>query len=98
MAHVQILDTIKDPGPKPDDPGDEPTGSSELRMIWFKKNREHSDWLVNSRRFQLAQKIKLIESMPIDKRTPVEDAVVILGMIVLAKEAGEPDIFRALGF
>jgi hypothetical protein len=61
MEHVQILDTIKNPGPKPEEPGDDPGHESGgARSKWLAKRHTMANWLRASRRFQLAEKAKII--------------------------------------
>lgn len=94
---MRILDSIKDPGPCPEVPGDkEPINPAE-RVKWRKQMWEYGDWLDKSRRFQLATKVKLLEEIPEEKRTLVESIVFIMAMDVLANDLqSETDIFKML--
>jgi hypothetical protein len=94
---VRILDSIRDPGPCPAIPAEEEPTHSVQREQWRSMVLKYGRWLDAKRRFALAEKVKLLEAIPEEKRTLVESIVFLMAMDLLANDLqAEQDIFSFL--
>ena len=94
---VRILDSIKDPGPCPEIPSVEEPKDSVARQMWLTQGRIYGRWLDQSRRFQLATKVRELEAIPEAKRTLVESIVFLIAMDLLANDLqADNDVFSML--
>lgn len=98
---VNIFEQIKDPGPQPEWPGDEPITDKpmdEARRVWHTRTREYGEWYKKNRRYQLALQAILIEKIPSADRTPVEEAVLLTAATVLENDVmAEGGLLAMLG-
>lgn len=93
----RILDCVQDPGPCPEVPSAEEPSDFAERLKWRRQMVAYSKWIDKRRRFVLAEKVRLLEAIPEEKRTLVESIVFLMAMNVMANDlAAESDIFSIL--
>lgn len=98
VERVNLVDVVKDPGPPVEDPGSRPTGgSAEDVRAWEEKMLSFGDWAKRNRRFQLAQNVKRLLDVPIERRSLVESTLILVGTIILGNETAPRDIFEQFG-
>lgn len=98
IERVNIVDTVKDPGPPVEDPGPRPAGeTTEVVRAWEMKMLSYGDWVKQNRRFQLAKNVKALQAVPVEKRSLVENTLVLACTIILGNEAVPKFIFEELG-
>ena len=96
----EILDSVKDPGPRPADPGEAPDDLVVSYLKWSQDMRCLDDWLDAKRLFLLVTGAKKLrdssrESDPLFMI--LKDTVVLLVTMIAKRETSPKSVFSMLG-
>jgi hypothetical protein len=94
---VNLFDLAGDPGPMPEDPGQRPPeGQAEAVRSWEAKLAAFGVWTTRHRRFQLGKCLKSLRAIPAEERTVAESTLIVVGVIILAGEAGSKGVLETV--
>jgi hypothetical protein len=98
---VQVWETIKDPGPQPEEPGLEPDVFGGLEyMAWSKKCSVYEWWQSEHNRYVLAQSLKTLyeaakqrKGFDDDTLINLMNSVITMSVLILTNKAYRPGLF-----